>query len=180
MAEHFTAQILPMMPVAVGAGDNSQTPWTQDIDGGGFSLGNAGIIDGSDYRRTGQPLVESGLFTPVLNFGGNPAGFAYAMQSGVYTHTQGGMTFLNVNILLTAKGSGTGPVTITGLPFISGQRCIGALVLNNASGVGTVVAFVDADSSVIRLTEQRTNNLVDLTNVDIAANTEFIISMVIQ
>lgn len=61
-------------------------------------------------------FVQQGTFTPALNFGGSATGFTYSTQIGYYTQI-GNTVFVAVDILLSAKGSGTGDVTLTGLPI---------------------------------------------------------------
>jgi hypothetical protein len=53
--QQFTATLLPAMPVGPSA---AQTPWTQDIDGGGFDLSNVRNIDVTgNFMRNGMPLA---------------------------------------------------------------------------------------------------------------------------
>jgi hypothetical protein len=59
---------------------------------------------------------EEGEWTPALKFGGNAVDMAYETQTGYYTKI-GRLLHLFAIICLTAKGTSTGPATITGLPF---------------------------------------------------------------
>jgi hypothetical protein len=61
-------------------------------------------------------LVETGTFTPVLSFGGNSVGITYTRQLGRYTKI-GRAVFIEIEILLSSKGTSTGEAAITGLPF---------------------------------------------------------------
>jgi hypothetical protein len=57
----------------------------------------------------------SGIFTPVLAFGGASVGMTGSFV-GHYTLI-GNRLFFNLTIILTAKGSSTGTALITGLPY---------------------------------------------------------------
>jgi hypothetical protein len=61
---------------------------------------------------------NTGTFTPVLTIGGSTTGITYTTQVGTYTRLSNIVNF-SINITLSSKGSSTGSVTITGLPFLS-------------------------------------------------------------
>lgn len=73
-----------------------------------------------------------GTFTPELKFGGNSVGMTYGTQQGHYTKINR-QVFVSIHVVLTAKGSSTGGVTIIGLPFAGS--------VNNVS-TGSVFALV--------------------------------------
>lgn len=62
--------------------------------------------------------VTTGEFTPVLAFGGQSIGITYSTQKGYYTQIDGIM-HIDLDIVLTNKGSSTGAATISGLPVAS-------------------------------------------------------------
>jgi len=55
-------------------------------------------------------------WTPVLTFGGASVGITYTTQQGVYLRI-GDLVFVEMEILLSSKGSSTGDAIITGLPL---------------------------------------------------------------
>ncbi len=62
---------------------------------------------------------EEATWTPALAFGSNAVGMGYAVPpAGRYTRI-GRTVFATGSLLLSAKGSSTGPATIAGLPFAS-------------------------------------------------------------
>lgn len=69
---------------------------------------SAGANDLDDY--------EEGTFSPGLTLGGGNTGMTFGTQSGYYTKI-GDMVFFELSVVLTAVGSSTGSVLITGLPF---------------------------------------------------------------
>lgn len=59
---------------------------------------------------------DTGTFNPSLQFGGGQVGVTYGTREGVYT-TVGKLVFFTIKLILTSKGSSTGALAITGLPF---------------------------------------------------------------
>jgi len=88
-------------PSATGAGITF--PATQSASS------NANTLD--DY--------EQGSWTPGIDFSGGTTGITYSRQVGRYTKI-GNMVYVNGSILLSNKGSSSGVVRISGLPFTPG------------------------------------------------------------
>lgn len=59
---------------------------------------------------------ESGVWTPVLTFGGAGTGITYSLQSGTYSRF-GKTVTLEMRLVLTSKGTATGAAEISGLPY---------------------------------------------------------------
>ncbi len=102
------------------------------------TIGRTAIMDDDGTRSTGTiinntwktefygqidaliaVLYKEGSWTPVLKFGGASVGITYTTQSGVYRQV-GNAVLAACSITLSAKGSSTGAVTITGLPVAVG------------------------------------------------------------
>lgn len=81
-----------------------------------------GTVDFSGSSRvintTTQNNCNSSSFTPVVAFGGASVGITYGTQLGRYLRV-GNMVNFTIMITLTSKGSSTGTMTITGLPFVA-------------------------------------------------------------
>jgi len=78
------------------------------------------------------PFYEEGTWTPGITFGGNSVGVSYgANRFGHYTRI-GNRCFFHCYVVLASRGSSTGPLNITGLPFT---------VANTANGGATSVAI---------------------------------------
>jgi len=82
---------------------------------------------GIDFSITSHPAgmtsellndYEEGTFTPVILFGGGNTSMTYGQQVGRYTKV-GNRVYVNIYIYPSNKGSSTGAVTISGLPFTS-------------------------------------------------------------
>lgn len=75
---------------------------------------------GTDKKVTANKFAiqTAGTWTPSLRFGGADTGLTYANRYGRY-YVLGGLVFAFAQFELSAKGSSTGAVTVTGLPFPS-------------------------------------------------------------
>jgi hypothetical protein len=90
---------------------------------------------------TGANLLddyEEGSWTPVITFGDGATGVGYSTgwQGGRYTKV-GNIVHVTTYIILSSKGSSTGNIKITGLPFtnrnaVANTAC-GALFIHNVS-----------------------------------------------
>ena len=76
---------------------------------------NANTLD--DYER--------GTFTPGVTFGGGNTGLTYTFQAGRYTKI-GNTVYYQVGIDINSKGSSTGHMRITNLPFNSANVSYGS------------------------------------------------------
>lgn len=114
--------------------------------------------DGSSWLQvaTTADLITqaTGTFTPALAFGGSTTGVTYTTQTGNYSRI-GNLVFIEINIVLTSNGSGTGAATIANLPFTSIARIQNMPVEYNAgvTGItnGASFARVSASSTSIAL-----------------------------
>lgn len=111
-------------------------------------------------------------FTPNLLFGGAATGMTYGTRSGFYTQI-GSTMFLEIRIALTAKGSSTGNVTITGFPTNPTNTPVGtfdgaANMTGLVGGEFTVISgssmFIMAPTATTRtpLTDANFNNTSDI------------------
>lgn len=98
---------------------------------------------------------EENTFTPGLTFGGGSTGMTFGLQSGVYTKIGNTVRF-TANVTLTAKGSSTGALLMTGLPFTAAATLDVPVALranNLAVGIGETMLCgqVVASSTTIEL-----------------------------
>lgn len=130
---------------------------------------------------TGMLASDSGLtiaqgnWTPTLTFGGASVGITYGNQVGRYLKI-GNAVILNGYFQLSSKGSSTGQVNITGLPFTSraGAQFLGISSSTGLSVVGPLVfAFTLANTSV-QVQQQSTAGAASaVTDTHFAATTDF-------
>lgn len=108
----------------------TQTDLTGLLEGSGGTLATVAItdagkalLDDADAAAQRATLgamsaadVADGAFTPVLKISSSETGITYSTQDGYYSKS-GKVVNLNINLILTSKGTNTGEITITGLPF---------------------------------------------------------------
>lgn len=98
-----------------------------------------------------------GTWTPVLAFGGSTTGFTYTTQKGHYTQI-GNIVFVQCDITLSNKGSGTGNVTMSGLPVTSGNTSTTGIsqfdiaMLTPITLTGVTTSGVQIDSAATTVT----------------------------
>ena len=115
---------------------------------------------------------EEGTWTPTIAFGGASVGVTYGSRSGVYTKI-GRMVYFTFSFALTSKGSSTGNITITGLPFTSTN--IGQAMLRfsyNAAFPSLPILSMDSSATIGTL-RKSPNNMDALTDTNIAGTAEF-------
>lgn len=61
---------------------------------------------------------QQGTFTPTVLTGGAAVGRTYSAQEGTY-RVSGNVVHFSIRAILTAKGSSTGTLTVSGLPFLA-------------------------------------------------------------
>jgi hypothetical protein len=86
---------------------------------------------------------EEGTWTPVLTFAGTSTGITYGGTTlGRYTKI-GNLVTATGMLVLTSKGSSSGPAQITGLPFTAANDSIyGSLAVGYAAGFSSVTGAV--------------------------------------
>lgn len=77
---------------------------------------------------------EEGTWTPGISFGGGTTGITYTTQVGRYVKF-GKVVYVSARIGLSSKGSSTGALLITGLPFTA--------VDSEARGTGSIGYYID-------------------------------------
>jgi hypothetical protein len=123
---------------------------------------------------------EEGTWTIGLAFGGATTGIKYSQNTGAYTKI-GRLVTISGDMRLTSKGSATGNVTITGLPFTSGggeTRAVGIPMFNVITFTGQLTLYNTADSTTMVLastTEAGVQTV--LTNANFANNSILIFTM---
>lgn len=96
------------------------------------------------------PILSSGTFTPTL-VGATTAGTGtYTTQVGTYTRV-GNLVLFTVDIAWSAH-TGTGTMSITGLPFSSAQLATCPLSYSTLTFSGIPAGKISANSSTIDLT----------------------------
>jgi len=108
------------------------------------------------------PTTAITAFTPVLNFGGGTTGITYGTQSGSYVRI-GPIIHFALTIVLTSKGSSTGNMQVSGLPFAcntawpTGGTVIFPAYTDDVTYTGNVYAYLTPGSSAFAMYQQVTH-----------------------
>ena len=94
------------------------------VNTGNLVIGTSG--KGIDFSAAGGSAAgstsavlddyEEGTWTPAITFGGANVGLTYTLRSGRYTKI-GNIVSVQIGIDINSKGSSTGSMKVTGLPF---------------------------------------------------------------
>lgn len=120
---------------------------------------------------------EEGSFTPGLTFGGGSTGIAYTTNVGTYTKV-GNIVHFRLQVLLSSKGSSTGSVRVTGMPFTSSSAITTqSLWANTLSFADRLQTRLDGASTSMRI-EELTNagTMTDIADTDFANTTNLLIT----
>lgn len=124
---------------------------------------------------------SASTFTPSLTFGGGSTGMTYSVQQGVYKRI-GDVVFAIINITLTAKGSSTGNMLISGLPFTAIANSFAASLhctaITSGTGDTTLEAIVLPSTSTVRIDKIATGNATPLTHSDFTDTSVIRLTMV--
>ena len=95
---------------------------------------------------------QEGTLTPALAGAGGASGQTYGTQSGLYVKI-GKLVHFEIVIILTAKGTLTGDLIVTGLPVAAAGHCNVTAHWDSivAAAVLTTPAFVESGTTQIRL-----------------------------
>ena len=135
-----------------------------NISGGGGALVNATIT----YQFSNSDI---GTFTPAINFSGASVGVTYSSQTGSYQRIGNVVTF-TISIVLTNKGSSTGNLNITGLPYLaSNSEFVGSCYMGGTSGLTSVAPFISNASSSIQMYNSQINASANVVDTNITNST---------
>jgi len=135
-----------------------------------FSNGNGIDFSASEGSGATSSILddyEEGTWTPTYNAGGTAP--TYSNQIGVYVKT-GKFVLLMGRVKLSNKGSGTGGVSIEGLPFTidSTANLFGMSPVNSFNLTSTIVTIAQGvpNSSQVQIKKHGTDNSIVGTEVN--------------
>lgn len=139
--------------------------------------GNSTNGTNKNYGTSGAVTLNfedgDGVFTPVINFGGATTGITYSEQIGRYRKT-GDKVWVEICCQLSSKGTATGNLTITGLPFTAksspGYNPLTPYIQNMASITGQVVGVVQGTLSLAQMYQISGSTVSVLTDANFANN----------
>jgi len=125
---------------------------------------------------------RQGPFTPQILTGGTAVGRTYSTQSGQY-RVNGNCVEFSLSIVLTAAGSSTGNMTISGLPFLSAATGPFSQVSPQyaqltllGTGFNVFGLILNAANAISLFQVESAAGSTALTETALAANTEIYIS----
>jgi hypothetical protein len=124
---------------------------------------------------------EEGTCNLSLTFGGASVGITYGTQTFAYTKI-GRQVTLTGELQLTNKGSSTGTVSITGLPFTvisgnSGYGSGGVSYTNAMSFTGSLGVVSIPSTSTIGLNALNNGNIASITNASFTNTSDLLFSL---
>lgn len=156
---------------------------------GNFVIGTSG--KGIDFSITPDPSgmtselladYEEGTWTPVIGGDGGTSGQSYSTQNGKYVKV-GKLVTVSCDVRLSTKGTITGNVILSGLPYTvtSGDYYGGgtANLIQNLGAATSMVAFHAIPSSTTAYAQKSNNNTSSayMATADITNTTWFFITM---
>ena len=124
---------------------------------------------------------EEGTWTPTITLGGAAVGVTYGVQVGRYTKI-GNRVFFTGHIVLTAKGSSTGALKVTSLPFTSNaiSDTLGAVTFrvsqSAASLTGFIQGFTEVNGTALFVERFASGATASVTDTDLTNISTFIFS----
>ena len=106
---------------------------------------------------------ETGSWVPDVNFGGSSTGIVYESRFGEYTKIANIITVF-ATIVMSSKGSSTGSVTVSGLPYPAAADGLGfyggsSSNLNNLAGLnGPLMPSVGSGASFVGIRQISESN----------------------
>ena len=184
---------------AISGSANSAVTWVQamtlDTNGGLSILAGLGLSNttapasGIQFPATQVASAnnnnlddyEEGTWTMGVTFGGGAVGVTFSANTGNYVKI-GKQVTVTGYMLLTNKGTSTGTVSITGLPFTVAAAAANysatPLVLSNITFLGTNGGYSNVGTSTVSLTQTTTAGATSaLTDINFANNSSVIICL---
>jgi hypothetical protein len=134
-----------------------------------------------DLINTGYKFGRASTWTPGIAFGGASVGMTFSARVGTY-RLIGDLVYVDFDITLSAKGSSTGAVTITGLPFtaVAGNRGMASIAISaNGSGLTNLdTSGVSPGGTVITVRTQDAAGLLEMSEANFTDTTRIFGSVV--
>ena len=135
----------------------------------GISVGGTGAANTlNDY--------EEGTFTPTVVFGSGTTGITYSVRLGRYTKI-GDTVQYYVQCSLSAKGSSTGNLSITGLPFTNTDTASPPSILTGSfTGTNDIQIYANAGAATLNLENRNSGTQTPLTHSNVNNNSTMFIA----
>jgi len=119
---------------------------------------------------------EEGTFTPTVVFGSGSSGITYSVREGKYTKI-GNTVQYYVKCSLSSKGSSTGNLSITGLPFTNTDTASPPSILTGAfTNTSDVQIYLNSGGATLNLENRNTGTQSPLSNSNVNNNSTMFIA----
>ena len=105
--------------ITVNSSQNVALASTASVSG--LLTASSGVAIGGTGSANTLDDYEEGTWTPTIKINDSTSGIAYASRSGAYVKI-GELVYVEADITLSSKGSGTGGVKVGSLPFTVDDR----------------------------------------------------------
>lgn len=132
------------------------------------------VTPGSRVRR---PNTSTRLFSPTVAFGGASVGIVYGAQIGEYMQ-MGPAIFFQIYVIINNKGSSTGALTVTGIPF-NFRGTVQFFNVGNSTGLtfaGILLGLSNSSSKLIQIFQNNAGALGTISNTNVTPLTDIGIS----
>ena len=158
------------------------------VNTGNLVIGTSGkgidfSADGNAAGMTSEVLddYEEGTWTPGIAFGDASVGVTYHSQTTGYYTKVGRAVTVHCYVALTNKGTSTGSITITGLPFAnksgSGNNTTAAIWCNGMTGLDTPIAYIGPGNTKFTAHNLATGTVQSFTNSNVANTSDMMLSV---
>jgi len=153
---------------------------TNNTEVGRFLAGGGLTFNGDTAAANALDDYEEGTWTMGLAFGGGTTGITFGARTGQYTKV-GRMVTVTGQMVMTNKGSSTGIVRITGLPFtigsLGGFYSSAAVRYENITYAGILQSFGDVNTTDLYLEQYSILGVGSiLTDTNFANNSTILLS----
>lgn len=129
-----------------------------------------------DRKVAWTHIADSGVWTPELQIGGATTGITYSARSGYYAKIGDKIGLMWFDFSLSSKGSLTGNIRISSVPFIPGQTAPLTFAYWNNTNLGTVTPSgrLDGGQTLIVFTKALNGRAEEMLDTDLTNTSRFI------
>jgi len=164
--------------------NNATFPTTIGVGGATPSSNGSGITFPATQSASSDANTlddyEEGTWTPAITFGGGSTGITYSIRVGTYRKV-GSLVVAQCFIILSNKGSSTGPSNVAGFPFtstsVSNAYCASTFWGSNLTNTGMIESYISPSATGVQLQQLSTAGVnTNLTETNFANNTEVMVT----
>jgi hypothetical protein len=177
MLNQMAANTVKVNATAVSASPTDTALAVQQLLGRGTAnIAPIALGTGLSIAANTLNMIEAGLWTPALNFGGSVTGITYTSQSGKYTKI-GDVYYLRGILTLSSKGAQAGSATLTGIPAAASGFAVGAVICNANGTSWPNNAYLLSNGSSLLLRYDNGTGVTDIADTNFTNTTTIIFTI---